>query len=33
MKANQIVSGDARRADADDLFEMENLFPSTAGCR
>ena len=31
MKANEIVSDDARAAESDDLFEMGNLFPRTTG--
>ncbi len=31
MKANETVSDDARAAEADDLFEMANLFPRTTG--
>src|SRR5208282_1587947 len=31
MKANGIVSDDARPAETDDLFEMANLFPRTTG--
>src|SRR5208282_2886223 len=31
MKANEIVSDDARPVETDDLFETANLFPRTTG--